>query len=123
MFVGILNPALHYILWGPAKAQPVYSTGCILEKIGDTGGDKSLSASPWVSNHTRGHQQSVFEALPLHFQGPTLRPHYKSAYTHILDLEEHISSTWLCFNIWHLIQKQQNLPFQVQILFFFCSIH
>lgn len=82
MFVGILNPALHYILWGPAKAQPVYSTGCILEKIGDTGGDKSLSASPWVSNHTRGHQQSVFEALPLHFQGPTLRPHYKSAYTH-----------------------------------------
>jgi len=75
--------------------------------MGDTGGDKSLSASPWVSNHTRGHRQSVFEALPLHFQGPALSPHYKSAYTHVLGLEEHISS------IWYLIQEQQTLLYHV----------
>lgn len=43
-------------------------------KMGDSGGDKSLSASPWVSNHTRGHRQSVFEALPLHVEGPALWP-------------------------------------------------
>lgn len=42
--------------------------------------DKSLSASPWVTDHTKGHQQSLFEALHLLLQGFALWPCYKSAY-------------------------------------------
>lgn len=52
------------------------------KRWGDSGRDKSLSASPWVNDHTRGHRQSLFEALPVHLQGPALWPYYKSAYTH-----------------------------------------
>lgn len=43
--------------------------------------DKSLSASPWVTDHTKGHRQSLFEALHLLLQGFALWPCYKSAYT------------------------------------------
>lgn len=42
--------------------------------------DKSLGASPWVTDHTKGHQQSLFEALHLLLQGFALWPCYKSAY-------------------------------------------
>jgi len=90
--VGTLNPALYYILLGSSEglASLQYRLYHREGEMGDTGGDKSLSASPWVSNHTRGHRESVFEALPLLFQGPALWPLYKSAYTHILGLEEHL---------------------------------